>query len=121
VSCTTSSDQQVSFAYTFYAKNIGTSNMMMRVEGNVAGQEAIYIVNGAQQKAWLFTGGHWVDLSDEFSEQWDTWDQTWQVYRENIVDWVGSGDITYANPGGLTVRIYDIQANPSLPDSLFQH
>ncbi|MFB3889295.1 MAG: hypothetical protein ACE14S_07370 [Candidatus Bathyarchaeia archaeon] len=120
VTYTSSEGASSSWGYTFYAKNIGTSNMMMRVDGNYGGQNSIYIVNGAQRKAWMSVGGQWMDLSNQFADEWNTWDQTFQGYRENLLDWVGTGDITYSDPGGGTVRVYDIHINPSLPDSLFQ-
>jgi hypothetical protein len=101
------------------AKNVGTSSMMIRVEIS-NGYNVIDIVNGAQQKAWEYSGDQWQDLSDTFSAQWDAWKLTWQGYRDNLADWTGAGDWTYTDPNGDTVRIYDITVNPSLADSLFQ-
>lgn len=112
----TSSD----FSYTFYAKNIGTDNLMIRVEGTFSGYNAIYIVNGAQHKVWASTMGEWQDLSSDWESNWETWSGSLNDYRTNLGSWSGSGEYTYNYQGG-TIRIYDIQINPTLSDSLFTH
>jgi hypothetical protein len=107
--------------YTYMAKNLGTSNLMIRIEATTStGDNFIYIVNGAQQKAWMCSNGEWLDLSDAFTTQWNTWDSQWEGYQNNLAGWTG-GDHTYTAPNGDTVRIYNITVNPSLADSLFQH
>jgi hypothetical protein len=107
--------------YEYMAKNIGTDDMMIRVEIPIEGMDdLVYIVNGAQQKAWANEGTGWVDLSDAFSDQWDAWKATWDGYTDNLATWT-SGDWTYTDPAdGSTVRIYDITVNASLEDSLFE-
>jgi hypothetical protein len=107
--------------YKYIAKNIGTDDMMIRVEIPMEGMDdLVYIVNGAQQKAWANEGTGWVDLSDSFSDQWDAWKATWDGYTGNLADWT-SGEKTYTDPAdGSTVRIFDIVVNPSLEDSLFE-
>jgi hypothetical protein len=65
--------------YTYMAKNVGTSSMMMRVEMS-NGYNLVDIVNGAQQKAWEYSDGQWQDLSDTFLAQLDAWNSTWQGY-----------------------------------------
>jgi hypothetical protein len=104
--------------YKYMAKNIGTSSMMIRVE--ITAGNMVYIVNGAQQKAWAYQNGAWTDLSSTFSDQWSAWNSTWTGYKESLLDWTGTGDWTYTNPDGSSVRIYGISVNPSLADSLFQ-
>jgi hypothetical protein len=95
--------------------------MMIRIditgttEGNI-----IYIVNGAQQKAWANVGGTWQDLSSTFSSQWDSWHNTFVDYQDSLAGWAGVGDYTYTAPNGDSVRIYSVSVNPSLADSLFQ-
>jgi hypothetical protein len=106
--------------YTYMAKNAGTSNMTIRIETtNTAGLNIIYIVNGAQNKAWVYSNGQWQDLSDAFTTQWTTWSWQLKEYRDNLAGWT-SGDWTYTAPNGGTVRVYNIAVNPSLADSLFQ-
>jgi len=104
--------------YNYYAKNIGTSNMMIRVEIPLGEMNFTYIVNGAEQKAWANEGSGWVDLSATFSDQWDLWKPTWQVYTDQLANWT-SGDWTYTE-GDSTFAIKDITVNPTLDDSLFQ-
>jgi hypothetical protein len=106
-------------SYTYMAKNAGTSNMMIRIEITSTDGNLIYIVNGAQQKAWAYAGGTWQDLSSSFSTQWDSWQSTFTGYRDHLSGWTG-GDYTYTAPNGDSVRIYSISVNPSLADSLFQ-
>jgi hypothetical protein len=109
-------------SYTYSAKNAGTTNMMIRVEftdPNSGGSFA-YIVNGAQQKAWMQTGGQWIDLTSSFASEWDSWDSTFKSYQTSLADWNGLGDWSYT-VGGETIRIHDIKVNPSLPDSMFEH
>jgi FlaG/FlaF family flagellin (archaellin) len=105
--------------YKYMAKNIGTSSMMIRAEITSSSGSFVYIVNGAQQKAWAYQNGAWTDLSSSFSTQWSSWNSTWTGYKGALVNWSGSGDWTYTNPDGSSVRIHDISVNPSLADSLF--
>jgi hypothetical protein len=106
--------------YTYMAKNVGTSNMTMRIEtNNTQSHSSIYIVNGAQKKAWLYSNGKWRDLSDAFTTQWTTWSSQLKEYTDNLAGWTG-GDLTYTAPNGGTVRVYNIAVNPSLVDSQFQ-
>jgi hypothetical protein len=110
-------------SYTYSAKNAGTSNMMIRVEfaDPSSGSSYVYIVNGAQQKAWMEVDGQWTDLSSAFTSEFSSWDETFTGYKDSLADWSGLGDWTYTSPTGETVRIHDISVNPSLPDSLFEH
>jgi hypothetical protein len=121
VSITNSSGGATS-SYTYSAKNAGTPNMMIRVEFNdpSSGSSFVYIVNGAQQKAWVQTGGQWIDLSSTFASEYSNWDETFKGYQNSLADWNGLGDWTYT-VGGETIRIHSISVNPSLPDSLFEH
>jgi hypothetical protein len=109
-----------SLEYTYMIKNAETSDMMMRVEMESAGEEMIYIINRPQQKVWVYSGGQWIDFSNTYQTYWDTWNSAWEGYRTNLLDWTG-GDWTYTTPDGDSVRIYDIDIDPSLADSLFQH
>jgi len=108
--------------YTYYAKNIGTSNAMLRVEWTSSEGNYIYIINGAQKQAWVEENGTWTDLSDYFSETWNTWNSTFAGMTSSLSHWSGSGDYTNTDPStGDTIRIYNISVNPSLADSLFEH
>lgn len=118
----TQKDSTQAYAFTMNAKNIGTQNMMLRVEGTLPGisENVIYIINGVQKKAWVHGNNQWTDLSDSFNDQWDRWDSLWKGYLNDLTNWSGIGDYTYTDPStGGTIRIYDVQVNPQLPDSLF--
>jgi hypothetical protein len=107
-------------SYTFYGKNAGTANFAMRIEYNTADGEGIFIFNKGTNKAWTYSGGQWVDISDYFQSQFDTWDNLWSGYVTSLGQWSGTGDYTYTS-GDATVRIYEIQVNPTLDDALFTH
>jgi hypothetical protein len=107
--------------YTYNIKNAGTSSLMMRIEMQTAGESFIYIINGDQEKVWMYSDGEWMDFSEMYPTYWETWNSAWQGYHDTLIDWTGVGDWTYTTPTGDSVRIYDITINPSLPDSLFQH
>ena len=94
---------------------------MMRIEMQSAGESFIYIINGAQQKVWVYSSGEWMDFSEMYPTYWETWNSAWQGYHESLIDWTGYGGWTYSTPNGDSVRIYDIRVDPSLPDSMFQH
>jgi hypothetical protein len=106
---------------TYRVKNAGTSSVMMRIDTALAtGEDFIYIINGAQQKVWIYGDGEWMDLSVNYDTYWAQWSTTWEGYRDSLSDWTGLGDWSYTE-GGATIRIYDIDVNPSLADSLFEH
>jgi hypothetical protein len=106
--------------YTFQGKNAGTDNFMMRIDYTDNDGATTFIFNGAQHKAWTFSGDEWVDISDYYDLQFQTWDSLWQGYSTNLAAWTGLGDYSYSSDGN-TVRIYDIAVNPTLDDSLFVH
>ncbi|MBN1244199.1 hypothetical protein JXA31_01235 [Candidatus Bathyarchaeota archaeon] len=102
----------------YFAKNIGTDDMMIRIEFEMEGGNLIYIVNGVQQKAWGYEGVEWVEY-DIFADQLDLWKPVWQGYADNLSTWT-SGDYTYTDAGGATVTVSGITVNPTLEDSLFE-
>jgi hypothetical protein len=104
---------------TIKAKNIGSENMKVRNDMNFAGIEAISIINGEQRKSWLYENGQWRDRSSNFSEDWRTWTTQIEVYKNFFSGWTGGEFTTVV--GSTTVRIYDIELNPALNDSLFVH
>lgn len=108
--------------YIYYAKNVGASNMMLRIEyTDPSGAYFVYIINGVQQKAWIQSGGEWTDLSSEYASQSSTYYPRFTGFKNSLEGWSGVGDWTYTLADGSTARIYDITVNPSLADSLFQH
>ena len=106
-------------SYTYYGKNAGTDNFMMRIDyTDDTGSQGAFIINSAQQKAWAYSDGEWTDVSAAYSMQYDTWNTLWQGYTGYLSAWTGLGGYTYT-AGGDTVTITGINVNPSLADSLF--
>ena len=103
--------------YRFRARNIGTANMDIRVDM----ADIVYILSGSQREGWVYVAGQWMSFSDmgyNFDEQWNQYVGSLEQYTGYLSGWTGgewSGTF-----GGITYRIYDIQVNPSLPDSLFR-
>ena len=109
-----------STTYTYSAKNIGTSNEMLRIEATGSEANLTYIINGAQQQAWIYEDGTWNNLTALFPSYWSIWNSTFRGYTNYLSHWSGTGDYTYTI-GAESVRIYNISVNPSLPDSMFEH
>ncbi|KON31842.1 hypothetical protein AC478_02060 [miscellaneous Crenarchaeota group-1 archaeon SG8-32-3] len=103
----------------YYAKNIGTDDMMIRIEFVMDPENLIYIVNGATEESWGYEGGAWVDYSDTYADQWAMWEPVYQAYVDQLSTWT-SGDWTYTDSGGATVTISYITVNPTLEDSFFE-
>ena len=105
----------------FRARNIGTTNLDIRVDATMSGMTISYILSGSQQQGWMNTGTGWTSFSDlgmDFSSQWSTYSSSLGTSMSDLSGWVsGEWSGTY---GGVTYRIYDIQVNPLLPDSVFQ-
>ena len=109
------------YKYTYYAKNIGTSNAMLRVEFT-DGISMITIVNEAQQQAWVCENGAWTNATGSFSNYWSAINSGFASTKSELSNWSGAGSYTYTDPTtGYSVRYYNIAVNPSLPDSLFEH
>jgi len=111
--------QGTTMTYDFKAKNLqNTANFMMRMEGSTMGQSFIYIINAAQNKGWMCVNDTWQELPIADLSLYQT---SFEGYQSQLSGWTG-GDYTYTDPTtGMTVRIYDIEVNPSLDDSLFTH
>lgn len=105
------------YTNNYMANNIGTTDLQVRIE--MVEYDMVYIVNGADQEAWSYMAGEWMDISSSFQDEWDLWSTSVDGYQDDLTDWTGTGEYTYT-AGGTTVRIFDIEVNPSLPASLFQ-
>jgi hypothetical protein len=117
---TISAEAGDSMGTTLYkAKNIGTSDMMVRLDIEMEGMTISYIVNGVEEKAWADEGAGWQDLSDTFQAQYDIWVPVFDAYTDCFADWA-TGEYTYDDGEGNTVTVSDIAINPTLEDSLFQ-
>jgi len=104
----------------FRVRNIGTANMDMRVDMTTAYGTMSYILSGSQHEGWVKPNGGWQSFSSfglDFDELWNQQSGSFEQYTGYLSGWTG-GDWE-GTFGGYTYRIYDIQVNPSLPDSVF--
>jgi len=113
-------------ALNWAAKKVGTTNMVLRIDilGGASGNYT-YIMNRETQTAWLSNNGTWTNVSNDFTNQWNTWVGTGKRWTNNLnaltTDWNGKGDYTHTDTTtGTTIRIYNVAINPTLADSLFQ-
>jgi len=103
---------------SYMIKNIETSNLKLRVGGTTYGQDFIYIIDVGEEKAYAYAAGTWIDMSAMMQEYFQLYGEAFSVYQTELAEWAG-GDYTYEFDG-TTIRIYGIQVNLHLPDSLFQ-
>jgi hypothetical protein len=103
----------------FTAKNLGTSNILIRVDQTDAqGNNFVYLMNETAQTAWanaMDTG--FVDDSANFASYWDSTligNAALNNYMTALAGWSGSGDYN-----GDSYVIYNIVVNPDIPDSAF--
>ena len=103
-----------------YGKNIGTSNLTVRIDvlGGEAGNWS-YILDTGQEKSWNNTNNG-AYASSNFTADWNFWGTSWTNFVTNLKNWSGTGDYSYTSSNGNPVTIYNITVNPKLPDSLFQ-
>ena len=113
--------------HTISAKNVNASNMMLLID--ISGGESgnyTYILNQGTQTAWQCVNGNWTNVSNDFTNQWNTYvgeHKLWTTDVGHLInDWSGTGNYTYVgSTTGGTHNIYNVVINPTLADSLFQH
>jgi hypothetical protein len=105
--------------FTFYAKNIGTSDMMIRFE--IASSGEYSVMNSAQNRSWWVSDGTWTNTSSQFSGVFQSSREDIVFYQSKLSTWAGTGDCVFSSSNGQSVRIFDIAINPELPDSMFEH
>ena len=114
--------------YAFTAKNLGTSEIMLRVdETDAQGMNFVYVFNQAEETVWASIAGDWMDVSAEFDAYWSGANSGFIGYTafdgymtELAANWSGTGDHDYTD-GDNSIHIYDIVINPAPDDSLFEH
>lgn len=114
--------------YAFTAKNLGTSDILLRVdEIDADGNVFVYVYDQAAQSLWIQYAGAWTDSSATFADYWNgdlsgiIGYTAFNTYRTELAaNWSGSGAYDY-DSGGNTYHIYDIDVNPTVDDSLFVH
>ena len=115
-------------SYAFTAKNLTTSEIMLRVdETDAQGTSFVYLYDQADEMAWLSYAGDWTDVSADFDSYWSGANSGYIGYTafdgymtELEANWSGSGDHDYT-AGDEAIRVYDIVINPAPADSIFEH
>ena len=113
-------------ACTHMAKDIGTEDFKLRIDGQVDSFEAGTItvgtiINGELGQAWMFQNGEWVEIPVEYwGGYWEGAVTELDAYIAELQGWT-HGDWTFAHPDyGYQIRIYDIDVGPDLDDALFE-
>jgi len=107
----------------FAAKNLNTSDMMMRIDMTGNGQSNYtYIFKSEDTTAWQAIDGNWTDVSSTYNNLMSSGPAAqWVTHVDALSNWSGTGDCTYTDSAGTTYTIYNVVINPTLADSLFQH
>ena len=107
----------------FAAKNLGASDMMMRIDLTGSGQSNYtYILNSEDKSAWLALNGNWTDVSTTYNNLMTSGPAAqWTTHVDALANWSGTGDCTYTDSAGTSYKIYNVAINPTLDNSLFQH
>jgi hypothetical protein len=107
----------------FAGKNLGTSDVMLRIDLS-GDNQANYttVIKGGDQTAWRSTNGNWTDVSTTYNTIWEIGcGNQWNNNVDALANWSGTGDCTYTDSVGTSYKIYNVVINPTLDDSLFQH
>ena len=111
--------------YAFTAKNLGTSDILLRVdEVDTDGNAFIYLYNQTAQSLWIQYAGEWTDSSATFSDYWDGANSgiigytAFNAYKTELAANWSSGTYDYSSDSN-TYHIYDIDVNPTIADSVF--
>lgn len=108
--------------YQFAGTNIGTANMIIRVDlpsCNPGGPTYSYILNAGTQSAWNTTSNAaWT--TDNFNNAWPLWGNMWSGYVSKLDAWNSTATYSYTASNGDSITIFDIHVNPTLPSSTFQ-
>jgi hypothetical protein len=98
-------------------KNIGGSNLKIRADVTVLGQQSKMIID-ALEGIWMWTSTTgWVSIGQYSS----TYAQSYNTYTGQLAGWT-SGNYTYTDPtSGVSVTLSNIQVDPTLADSIFEH
>jgi hypothetical protein len=112
----------------FTAKNLGTSEIMLRVDAvDAQGEAFVYLFDQGAETLWIEYMGTWTDYSTDFTAYWSGDNSgiigytAFSCYQDELAaNWSGTGDHDYTD-GDNTFHIYDIAINPAPADSLFEH
>ena len=104
----------------FWAKNIGSPDVKIRMDATMGSAVVDVIVDVGTGATWTRgTGGTWGEPDPPLDNEIliGSYSDLLEEYQERLSDWV-EGD-HYFTAEGVTMRIYDIEVNPELSDSLF--
>jgi hypothetical protein len=116
-------EQGITVTHHWAGKNLNSTQQMLRLDllGGEAGNYSYIFVSG-NHTAWSAANGVWTDASSTFNDLWSIWEPHWNnLMNELVANWSGVGDHNYTASNGASVKVYAVNVNPSLADSLFQH
>ena len=116
--------QNVSCAYRYRARNIGTTSLDFRYDLTSDQVNAAYILKGSTRQGWVYSGGQWIEFTtmyQDFDHFWDSFYYGFESYHSYLAEeWTGLQGWTYTIPGVGTVTYSNITINPTLSDDIFQ-
>jgi len=102
--------------YKWSGRDIHANNITVRVDFDVYS----YILDAGQQKSWSSadSGATWTQ--GVYADDWPFWNDQWSQNVDALIGhWSGSGDYTYTDTLGETVKLFNVVVNPTIPDSTF--
>jgi hypothetical protein len=105
-------------SYTYYAKNIGSDDVAIRIDMDLGSAGTFsYIIDSGAQKSWMKMGdGAWTESS--YSDDQGIYAVQLKDYMDTLIAAGGTADYTYTS-GDATIVISGIEVDPTLADSLF--
>jgi|WetSurMetagenome_2_1015567.scaffolds.fasta_scaffold294929_1 hypothetical protein len=102
------------YTTTVSAKNIGQNNMLLLWENPHV--KTKMVLDFSKQTSWEYFYGSWTEYPWAFNNISSDWSQMWTHIQGS-----NGTEVTYSDESNSTIRLYNIQINPSLPDSLFAY
>ena len=108
--------------YEFYAKNVNSSNLMLRVNLPNPSANYSFIMDNSTQKSYVSTDNGATWQNSDFTADWSHLGEVFNEGVNQLVHWNGKDQtVTFTASNGATDIIYNITVDPTLPDSLFAH
>jgi hypothetical protein len=106
-------------SYTYYAKNIGSDDVAIRIDMDLGSSGKFsYIIDSGAQKSWMTMdeGATWIE--GVYSDDQGIYAVQLKDYMDTLIAAGGTADYTYTS-GDATIVISGIEVDPTLADSLF--